>query len=174
DDARDALAVAHDAWREWNDARVDARAAVLERAADRSEADAPELIARCIAETAKTVADAVAEVREAGGYSRYYAAEARKLFTAPIVLPRPTGEDNWPGLNRRGVFVCISPWNFPLAIFTGQIAAALVAGNTVIAKPAEQSSLVAARAVELLAAAGLPRQVLQFLPGDGPTIAQAL
>jgi len=174
DDARDALAVAHDAWREWNDARVDVRASVLERAADRFEADAPELIARCIAEAGKTVADAVAEVREAVDYLRYYAAEARKLFTAPVVLPGPTGEHNELRLNGRGVFVCISPWNFPLAIFTGQVAAALVAGNTVIAKPAEQSSLAAARAVELLAAAGLPRQVLQFLPGDGPTIAEAL
>ncbi|HEX6994528.1 MAG TPA: bifunctional proline dehydrogenase/L-glutamate gamma-semialdehyde dehydrogenase PutA [Gammaproteobacteria bacterium] len=174
DDARDALAVAHDAWREWNDARVDVRASVLERAADRFEADAPELIARCIAETGKTVADAVAEVREAVDYLRYYAAEARKLFTAPVVLPGPTGEHNELRLDGRGVFVCISPWNFPLAIFTGQIAAALVAGNTVIAKPAEQSALVAARAVELLAAAGLPREVLQFLPGDGPALAEAL
>src|SRR5690606_1060725 len=162
--ARDALAVAHEAWAEWNDARVDVRASVLERAADRFEADAPELIARCIAEAGKTVADAVAEVREAVDFLRYYAPEARRLFTAPIVLPGPTGEHNELRLNGRGVFVCISPWNFPLAIFTGQVAAALVAGNTVIAKPAEQSSLVAARAVELLAAAGLPRQVLQFLP----------
>jgi len=172
--ARDALAVAHEAWPEWNDARVDVRAAVLERAADRFEADAPELIARCIAEAGKTVADAVAEVREAVDFLRYSAAQARRLFTAPIVLPGPTGEHNELRLNGRGVFVCISPWNFPLAIFTGQVAAALVAGNTVIAKPAEQSSLVAARAVELLAAAGLPRQVLQFLPGDGREIAEAL
>src|SRR5690606_31317441 len=171
-DARDALAVAHAAWAEWNASRVDVRAAVLERAADRFEADAPELIARCIAEAGKTVADAVAEVREAVDFLRYYAAEARRLFTAPIVLPGPTGEHNELRLNGRGVFVCISPWNFPLAIFTGQIAAALVAGNTVLAKPAEQSSLVAARAVELLAAAGLPRHVLQFLPGDGREIAE--
>lgn len=173
-DARDALAVAHAAWAEWNASRVDVRAAVLERAADCFEADAPELIARCIAEAGKTVADAVAEVREAVDFLRYYAAEARRLFTAPIVLPGPTGEHNELRLNGRGVFVCISPWNFPLAIFTGQIAAALVAGNTVLAKPAEQSSLVAARAVELLAAAGLPRHVLQFLPGDGRTIAESV
>jgi len=172
--ARDALAVAHAAWPEWNGARVDVRASVLERAAERFEADAPELIARCIAEAGKTVPDAVAEVREAVDFLRYYAAQARRLFTAPVVLPGPTGEHNELRLNGRGVFVCISPWNFPLAIFTGQVAAALVAGNTVIAKPAEQSSLVAARAVELLAAAGLPREVLQLVPGDGPTIADAL
>jgi RHH-type transcriptional regulator, proline utilization regulon repressor / proline dehydrogenase / delta 1-pyrroline-5-carboxylate dehydrogenase len=173
-DARDALAVAHAAWRNWNDTPVEARASILERAADRFEADAPELIARCVAEAGKTVVDAVAEVREAVDFLRYYAAEARRLFTAPAVLPGPTGEHNELRLNGRGVFVCISPWNFPLAIFTGQIAAALVSGNTVVAKPAEQSGLVAARAVELLAAAGLPREVLQFLPGDGKTIADAL
>src|SRR5690554_3490680 len=174
EEAREALAAAASAWREWNDTPVQARASMLERAADRFEADAPELIARCIAEAGKTLADAVAEVREAVDFLRYYAAEARRLFAAPAILPGPTGEHNELRLNGRGVFVCISPWNFPLAIFTGQVAAALVAGNTVLAKPAEQSTLVAARAVELLAAAGLPREVLQLGPGDGPTIADAL
>lgn len=174
EDAGDALAVAAGAWAEWNETPVDARASILERAAERYEANAPELIARCIVEAGKTVADAVAEVREAVDFLRYYAAEARRLFTAPAILPGPTGEHNELRLNGRGTFVCISPWNFPLAIFTGQIAAALATGNTVIAKPAEQSSLVAAHAVELLADAGVPREVLQFLPGDGKTLAEAL
>lgn len=173
-EAREALEAAASASREWNETPVQARASILERAADRFEADAPELIARCIAEAGKTVADAVAEVREAVDFLRYYAAEARRLFAAPAILPGPTGEHNELRLNGRGVFVCISPWNFPLAIFTGQVAAALAAGNTVLAKPAEQSPLVAARAVELLLAAGVPDHVLHFLPGDGKTIADAV
>jgi RHH-type transcriptional regulator, proline utilization regulon repressor / proline dehydrogenase / delta 1-pyrroline-5-carboxylate dehydrogenase len=173
-DALDALAVAHAYRAEWNATPAPARAALLERAADLFEEDAAELIARCVAEAGKTIADAVAEVREAVDFLRYYAAEARRLFSEPRVLPGPTGEHNELRLNGRGVFVCISPWNFPLAIFTGQVAAALAAGNTVIAKPAEQSSLVADRAVQLMTAAGLPPQALQFLPGDGKAMAEAL
>jgi RHH-type proline utilization regulon transcriptional repressor/proline dehydrogenase/delta 1-pyrroline-5-carboxylate dehydrogenase len=112
----------------------------------------------------------MAELREAVDFLRFYAAEARKHFGDAIHLPGPTGERNTLGMRGRGVFVCISPWNFPLAIFTGQIAAALAAGNAVLAKPAEQTPLVAFRAVELLLAAGVPREVLQFLPGDGATV----
>jgi RHH-type proline utilization regulon transcriptional repressor/proline dehydrogenase/delta 1-pyrroline-5-carboxylate dehydrogenase len=153
---------------------VQVRAAILRRAADLFEDDAPELIARCVAEAGKTIPDAVAEVREAADYLRYYSSQAVRLFGRPTPLPGPTGEYNELRLNGRGVFVCISPWNFPLAIFTGQITAALAAGNTVIAKPAEQTPLVAARAVELLARAGLPWQALQFLPGEGPVLGQAL
>lgn len=173
-DALDALIAAHAYRAEWNAKHASERAALLERVADLFEEDAPELMARCIAEAGKTVVDAVAEVREAVDFLRYYAAETRRLFAEPRVLPGPTGEHNELRLNGRGVFVCISPWNFPLAIFTGQIAAALAAGNTVIAKPAEQSALVAARAVELFAAAGLPHGALQFLPGDGKAMADAL
>src|SRR5690606_24469428 len=140
--ARDALAAAHAGWVRWNDVAAAARAAVLERAAELFEADRAELVARCVAETGKTVPDSLAEVREAVDLLRYYAAEARRLFAAPERLPGPTGERNELRLVGRGVFVCVSPWNFPLAIFTGQVAAALAAGNTVIAKPAEQGTLV--------------------------------
>jgi RHH-type proline utilization regulon transcriptional repressor/proline dehydrogenase/delta 1-pyrroline-5-carboxylate dehydrogenase len=110
----------------------------------------PELVALIVREGGRTQADAVSEVREAIDFCRYYAAQAREKFSQPIPLPGPTGERNSLSLHGRGVFVCISPWNFPLAIFVGQIAAALAAGNTVVAKPAEQTPLVAALAVELL------------------------
>ena len=125
-------------------------------------------------EAGKTLVDAVAEVREATDYLRYYAMLARSLFGGETALPGPTGESNALRLRGRGVFVSISPWNFPLAIFTGQVAAALVAGNTVIAKPAEQTPLTAALAVELLHSAGVPTDVLHFLPGEGTTIGAAL
>jgi RHH-type proline utilization regulon transcriptional repressor/proline dehydrogenase/delta 1-pyrroline-5-carboxylate dehydrogenase len=172
--AAEAVHVAASFRHEWNGTPVRARAAILRRAAELFEQSSPELIARCVAEAGKTIVDAVAEVREAVDFLRYYASEAEKLFAAPTPLPGPTGEYNELRLNGRGVFVCISPWNFPLAIFTGQIAGALAAGNTVIAKPAEQSALVAARAVELMAQAGLPWQALQFLPGPGPALGEAL
>jgi RHH-type transcriptional regulator, proline utilization regulon repressor / proline dehydrogenase / delta 1-pyrroline-5-carboxylate dehydrogenase len=120
-------------------------------------------------EGGKTIDDAVAEVREAADFCRYYAAEARKLFGAAAPLPGPTGETNVLALRGRGVFVAISPWNFPLAIFTGQIAAALVAGNSVVAKPAGQTPLVGAEAVRLLHEAGIPSSALHFVPGDGRT-----
>jgi RHH-type proline utilization regulon transcriptional repressor/proline dehydrogenase/delta 1-pyrroline-5-carboxylate dehydrogenase len=127
----------------------------------------PELVALIVREGGRTPADAVSEVREAIDFCRYYAAQAREKFSQPIPLPGPTGERNSLSLHGRGVFVCISPWNFPLAIFVGQIAAALAAGNTVVAKPAEQTPLVAALAVELLHHAGIPGGALAFLPGDG-------
>ncbi len=173
-DAQQAIAVASAFHREWNETAVAARASILRRAAELYEAEAPELVARCVAEAGKTIPDAIAEVREAVDFLRYYASEAERLQSVPTPLPGPTGEYNELRLNGRGVFVCISPWNFPLAIFTGQIAAALAAGNTVVAKPAEQSTLVAARAVEMLAQAGLPWQALQFLPGEGPALGRAL
>jgi RHH-type proline utilization regulon transcriptional repressor/proline dehydrogenase/delta 1-pyrroline-5-carboxylate dehydrogenase len=113
----------------------------------------------------------VAELREAVDFCRYYAARARELFAAPTELAGPTGELNTLSLNGRGVFVCISPWNFPLAIFMGQVTAALAAGNSVVAKPAPATPLVAHAAVQLLHAAGVPKQVLQFTPADGPAFA---
>jgi RHH-type proline utilization regulon transcriptional repressor/proline dehydrogenase/delta 1-pyrroline-5-carboxylate dehydrogenase len=172
--AEEAVGVAAAFQREWNATPVRARAAILRRASELFEQDAPELIARCVAEAGKTIADAVAEVREAVDFLRYYASQAEKLFAAPTPLPGPTGEYNELRLDGRGVILCISPWTFPLAIFTGQVAGALAAGNTAIAKPAEQTPLVAARAVELLAQAGLPPQALQFLPGPGPELGEAL
>src|SRR5262249_10856072 len=144
-----------------------ARAALLDKAADALEAHLPEFLELLIREAGKTIPDSIAEVREAVDYLRYYAAQARELLGAPTVLPGPTGEHNELQLHGRGVFVCISPWNFPLAIFAGQLAAALVAGNAVIAKPAEQTNLVALRMVGLLHAAGVPRDVLQCAPGEG-------
>ncbi len=133
---------------------------------------APSLMALCAREGGKTLADGVSEVREAADYCRYYAAQARKLM-APQALASPAGESNMLSLHPRGIFSCISPWNFPLAIFTGQVAAALATGNCVIAKPAEQTPRIAA-AVELLHEAGIPRRCATVAIGNGETIGAAL
>ena len=131
-------------------------------------------MALAVREAGKTIPDALAEMREAADFCRYYAARAREDFAAVVPLPGPTGESNRLALRGRGVFGCISPWNFPLAIFTGQVAAALAAGNTVVAKPAEQTPLIAARAVEILHAAGVPGDALHLLPGPGESVGAAL
>jgi delta-1-pyrroline-5-carboxylate dehydrogenase (PutA C-terminal domain) len=151
----------------WSSTPVDARADCLLRAADLLEAQTAEFAALCILEAGKTVADALADVREAVDFCRYYALSARADLAAPLAMPGPTGESNRLTRHGRGVFACISPWNFPLAIFAGQVAAALVAGNAVVAKPAEQTCLIADRATRLLHEAGVPTAVLQTLPGDG-------
>ncbi|UKE47519.1 bifunctional proline dehydrogenase/L-glutamate gamma-semialdehyde dehydrogenase PutA [Xanthomonas cerealis pv. cerealis] len=158
----------------WNRTPAASRATILEHAADLLEARMPEFIALCVKEAGKTLPDGVAEVREAVDFLRYYAGQARAQFGAPERLPGPTGESNELQLHGRGVFVCISPWNFPLAIFLGQVAAALAAGNSVIAKPAEQTNLVGHAAVKLLHEAGVPEAAVQFLPGDGATVGAAL
>ncbi|WP_185815045.1 bifunctional proline dehydrogenase/L-glutamate gamma-semialdehyde dehydrogenase PutA [Xanthomonas sp. SS] len=158
----------------WNRTPAASRATILEHAADLLEARMPEFIALCVKEAGKTLPDGVAEVREAVDFLRYYAGQARAQFGAPERLPGPTGESNELQLHGRGVFVCISPWNFPLAIFLGQVAAALAAGNAVIAKPAEQTNLVGHAAVKLLHDAGVPEAAVQFLPGDGATVGAAL
>jgi len=158
----------------WNRTPAASRATILEHAADQLEARMPEFMALCVKEAGKTLPDAVAEVREAVDFLRYYAGQARAQFGAPERLPGPTGESNELQLQGRGVFVCISPWNFPLAIFLGQVTAALAAGNAVIAKPAEQTNLIGHAAVKLLHDAGVPETVLQFLPGDGATVGAAL
>ena len=139
---------------------------VLERAADRLEENRGQLLALLQNEGGKTLDDALAELREAVDYCRYYAAQARSSL-AEQPMPGPTGESNVLRYRGRGVFVCISPWNFPLAIFLGQVSAALAAGNAVVAKPAEQTPLVAARAVALLHEAGVPLSALHLVPGDG-------
>lgn len=157
----------------WNDAGAAHRAAVLETAADHLEAALEEFVALLVKEAGKTLPDAVAEVREAVDFCRYYAAEARRLVAEPATLPGPTGESNRLSLHGRGVFACISPWNFPLAIFLGQVGAALVTGNTVVAKPAEDTPLIAFRTVRLLHAAGVSANVLQLVTGDG-TVGAAL
>jgi len=168
-----ALANAVAAQPAWDATPAASRAAILEHAADLLEQRMPQFIALCTKEAGKTIPDGVAEVREAVDFLRYYAAQARSAF-AVEALPGPTGEANRLQLAGRGVFVCISPWNFPLAIFAGQVAAALAAGNSVIAKPAEQTNLVGFEAVKLLHEAGVPEAVLQFLPGDGATVGAAL
>jgi len=170
----EAVEAAHAAQPGWDRAGAAKRAEILERAADLYEANLHEFVAMCVREAGKTVPDSIAEVREAVDFLRYYAARTREDFGGAMRLPGPTGESNEISLHGRGVFACISPWNFPLAIFTGQVAAALAAGNTVVAKPAEQTPLVAAQAVRLLLEAGIPPDVLHFLPGDGAIVGARL
>ncbi len=165
--ARDLVVAAREAFREWSRTTAATRAEILERAADLLEQRAAHFIALLQREGGKTLDDALSEVREAADFCRYYAAEGRKLFGTGEMLPGPTGESNVLQLHGRGAFIAISPWNFPLAIFTGQVTAALMAGNTVIAKPAEQTPRVAAAAVRLLHEAGVPPSALQLAPGDG-------
>ncbi len=148
----------------WDRTPVEERASILERAAGLLEAHRDELMARIVREAGRTLPNALAEVREAADFCRYYAAQARKQF-ADLALPGPTGEENRLRLRGRGVFVCVSPWNFPLSIFVGQVAAALAAGNGVVAKPAPQTPLTAMGAVELLLEAGVPEDVLHLVPG---------
>jgi RHH-type proline utilization regulon transcriptional repressor/proline dehydrogenase/delta 1-pyrroline-5-carboxylate dehydrogenase len=151
----------------WDCLGGPARAAILERAAELYERDRVRLMAVIVREAGKTLDNALGDVREAIDFLRYYAGEARRLFSGPVSLRGPTGETNVLELRGRGPFACISPWNFPLAIFTGQVAVALAAGNPVLAKPAEQTPIVAFLAARLLNEAGLPPGVLQLLPGDG-------
>ena len=161
-----AMADAQAGFPAWSAMAVGDRVAALDRAADLLEIHRGELIALLQNEGGKTLDDALAELREAVDYCRYYAAQARNSLI-PQRMPGPTGESNELRYRGRGVFVCISPWNFPLAIFLGQVSAALVAGNAVVAKPAEQTPLIAARAVKLLHQAGVPPSALHFVPGDG-------
>jgi len=162
-----ALTQATAAFGKWNATPAGTRAAYLDRAADLMQARMSELMALIVREGGRTLPDACSEVREAIDFCRYYAARAKADFSAPISLPGPAGERNELSLHGRGVFACISPWNFPLAIFTGQIAAALAAGNTVVAKPAEQTPLIAAMAIDILHEGGIPTDVLHLLPGEG-------
>src|SRR4029453_5199628 len=161
-----AMAAAHAGFVPWAATALEVRSAVLERAGDLLEGRRARLIALLQGEGGKTLDDALAEVREAVDFCRYYALEARRTL-APRSLPGSTGEANELCYRGRGVFVCISPWNFPLSIFLGQVGAALVAGNTVAAKPAEQTPLIAAEAVRILHQAGIPTGALPLLPGDG-------
>jgi RHH-type proline utilization regulon transcriptional repressor/proline dehydrogenase/delta 1-pyrroline-5-carboxylate dehydrogenase len=167
--ALDRAIFAHSA---WNSRAVAQRAGLLERAAELFEMNRAELLARCVLEAGRTIPDSAAEVREAIDFLRYYAAQARVLGE-PRLLPGPTGERNTLRVRGRGVFACISPWNFPVSIFTGQVSAALVTGNVVVAKPAEQTPLSAALALDLLHRAGIPAEALQLLPG-GPEVGEAL
>ena len=169
-----AFAAARKAQPAWDALGGRARADILRNMADALEHDRDRLIALAVREAGKTLADAVGEVREAADFCRYYAMLAERQFGASTELTGPAGETNTLALHGRGVFVCISPWNFPLAIFTGQVAAALAAGNAVLAKPAEQTPLIAAEAVKLYHAAGVPEGVLHLIPGRGETVGAAL
>ena len=172
-DLQGAIARAAAAFEEWSRVPPGERAARLEVAANLLEGRRVELVSLIVREGGRTYADAIAEVREAADFCRYYALQARTAFT-PKVLPGPAGERNELHLHGRGVFACISPWNFPLAIFTGQVAAALAAGNTVIAKPAEQTPRIGLRAVEILREAGIPADAVHCVPGDGERVGAPL
>ncbi|MBK5207765.1 MAG: L-glutamate gamma-semialdehyde dehydrogenase, partial [Polaromonas sp.] len=176
-----ALATGASSYQKWRNVPVAERAAMLRRAADALQQQMPKFCALLVKEAFKTWGDAVSEVREAVDFLRYYANEAERIMQ-PMALPGQyggvmlgvTGETNELRLTARGVWVCISPWNFPLAIFVGQVAAALVTGNAVLAKPAEQTPGVAWEAVKLLHQAGVPEGVLQLLHGPGETVGAAL
>ncbi|HET9175583.1 MAG TPA: bifunctional proline dehydrogenase/L-glutamate gamma-semialdehyde dehydrogenase PutA [Pseudolabrys sp.] len=161
-----ALAASHSAFQSWNAMPIADRTRILERIGDLIEQNRGRLIALLQVEGGKTIDDCVSEVREAADYCRYYASEARRSL-APMLMRGPTGESNELLMRGRGIFICISPWNFPLAIFAGQIAGALAAGNCVVAKPAEQTPLIAFEAVKIFHAAGVPPGALQLVLGDG-------
>jgi RHH-type proline utilization regulon transcriptional repressor/proline dehydrogenase/delta 1-pyrroline-5-carboxylate dehydrogenase len=169
-----AFALAGEAQPGWNQAGGNARAVVLRAMAEALETAMPRLAALCVREAGKTWLDAIAETREAADFCRYYALLAERQFGAAQTLKGPAGESNSLALYGRGVFVCISPWNFPLSIFTGQVAAALAAGNAVLAKPAEQTPVIAAEAVRLFHGAGLDARLLHLLPGRGESVGAAL
>lgn len=172
--AEKSMTSAAKAFHGWHKTPVKQRADCLRRFADLLEENAPELMVLCAREAGKTLQDSIDEIREAVDFCHYYALEAQEKFSQPMLLASPTGERNELYLEARGVFVCISPWNFPLAIYVGQIMAALVAGNTVVAKPAEQTSLIAAMAHKLMLDAGFPKSVIQFLPGNGSELGHTL
>jgi RHH-type transcriptional regulator, proline utilization regulon repressor / proline dehydrogenase / delta 1-pyrroline-5-carboxylate dehydrogenase len=167
DDASRMVAAARMGFAAWSRTAAENRAETLEKAADLLAHRSAHFIALLQSEGGKTLDDALSEVREAIDFCRYYAAEGRKLFGEGDAMPGPTGESNVLRLRGRGVFIAISPWNFPLAIFLGQVTAALMAGNAVVAKPAEQTPLIAAKAVALLHEAGVPASALHLAQGDG-------
>ena len=167
DQVDQAVAAARAGFAGWTEAPASARAAMLEKAADLLESRAAHFMALLQREGGKTLDDALSEVREAVDFCRYYAGQGRRLFGESEAMPGPTGESNRLALRGRGAFVAISPWNFPLAIFMGQVTAALMAGNSVVAKPAEQTPLIGMEAIRLLHRAGVPASALHFLPGDG-------
>lgn len=169
-----ALDTAEKAYEDWNNQGAAFRANILRKAADLLEANQAELMVLAIEEAGKTVPDAVGEIREAVDFCRYYADIAEKELANPLIFTGYTGESNSMTMHGRGVMLCISPWNFPLAIFMGQVAACLVSGNTVLAKPAEQTPSIAARAVELLHEAGVPKEALHLVVGSGRVIGAQL
>ncbi len=172
-DVNNALINAENAHSQWDLLGADQRALLLEKTADLIESNQAEFMVLLIREAGKNLLDAIAEIREAVDFCRYYAVMARETLT-PEKLIGPTGESNILYMHGRGIIACISPWNFPLAIFVGQVAASLVSGNCVIAKPAAQTPLIAAKAISLFYEAGVSKSVLQLLPGSGSVVGQAL
>lgn len=165
EDVNQAVTIAQKGFESWSRQPVEARAAILERMADLLEANRGPLMALLANEAGKTLDDGLSEIREAVDFCRYYAIQGRKTFAGAQPMPGPVGEDNSLILRGRGVFACISPWNFPLAIFLGQISAALISGNSVVAKPAPQTPLIASEAIKLFHQAGVPQDVLLLVPG---------
>lgn len=174
DDVEKALAKAESSFASWSTTSVEKRADAVRRFADLLQAHSAELMALACLEAGKTWGDGIAELREAIDFCRYYAVRAEQLMSSPTYLHGYTGETNELSLHPRGTILCISPWNFPLAIFTGQVIAGLVTGNCVIAKPAEQTPLIAALAVKLMHQAGIPAGAIQMLPGRGEIVGAAL
>lgn len=173
-DIRKAMDAAQKGFENWSLTPVTVRAKALEKYADLLEENLEKLVSICVYEAGKSVQDSIDEVREAVDFCRYYAAQGVKNFANPVRLPGPTGEENYLSYHGRGVFFCVSPWNFPLAIFTGQVAAALMAGNSVLAKPAEQTSIIAYEAVKLMHQAGIPTDVLHLIIGKGSVVGPIL
>lgn len=173
-DVENALTKAELIFSEWSSTPVEKRADAVRRFADLLQAHTTELMALACLEAGKTWSDGIAEVREAIDFCHYYALRAEQTMSNPTRLQGYTGEVNELSLHPRGTILCISPWNFPLAIFTGQVVAGLVTGNCVIAKPAEQTPLIAAFAVKLMHQAGIPAGAVQLLPGRGEIIGAAL
>ena len=169
-----AICRAGTAFLKWDVRPASERADILNKVADLLERDMVKYIVLSIKEAGKTLSNAVDEVREAIDFCRYYANAAIKNFSEPTILPGPTGELNQISMHGRGIIVCISPWNFPLAIFLGQVTAAIAAGNVVLAKPAEQTSIIAYEAVRLMYEAGVPEAVVQLLPGEGEVVGAQL
>lgn len=169
-----ALDKAAEAFPGWTAIPTRKRAEIIETLGDKIAEAYDEFIALLVYEGGKTYPDAIAEIREAIDFCYYYAKQARKLMDNATLLPGPTGERNELSLHGRGVIACISPWNFPLAIFLGQVAAALVTGNTVLAKPAQQTPTVARRTIELAYDAGVPRDVLHYIPASGRIIGEKI
>lgn len=174
DQILDAYWSAHHFFDTWKRTSIETRAAYLEKFADLLEEHKEKFIALCSIEAGKTLQDGIDEVREAVDFCRYYAVEAKKMFGAPLKMPGYTGENNFLSYEGRGVFLCISPWNFPLAIFVGQIAAALVTGNTVLAKPAATTSIISYHAIKLFHQAGVPQAALHLLLAGGRQVSDVL
>ena len=173
EDVRRAIDVSIAAQPSWDRLGGQERRAILNRAADLYEKHRDELLGLVVREGGRTIPDAISELREAVDFMRYYGAQAEKHFGEPILLPGPTGERNTLSMRGKGVFIAISPWNFPLAIFTGQVTAALAAGNAVLAKPAAPTTIIAYRAIQLLHEAGVPADVLHYMPCGGRLIGEA-